>query len=1520
MSTKCISAMKIVLIAILTTLLSISYGAAYNKSWDQGHKCINPSGGESGWGRYDYNGKFKGNYGSKECCEILCKICPIYANTGQYQKTYTDLSVPGIGPALHIVRTYNSQDWTTSLLGKGWVFNLGKRLIITRNKDGQKIIGVLLETGEKNYYKEDIDGILTRLTDYGTAYDLIKNADNTYTIVNRDDSRYELREDGKIAKIIDQNHNELVFSYNSVGCLSRITNASGNYVDFQLGPNGKIASVSDNLGRTVVYTYDENGNLTSVTDPLGNTRQYVYNSENLLAQIIDARGNIVESATYDNNQPPRVSTFIEKGETYTIAYFDGRTEKTDSQGNKWTYYFNDLGIIERVVDPLGHETNRKHNKVTSTSVDWEEDANGNRTTYTYDADGNIASTTDPLGNTWNYTYVAGTDRLETETDPLGVVTRYEYDENGNLTGLIRDCTGSLENVTTYSYDANGNLIGETDPLGNTTHYQHNDDGKMTRITDSLGNVTAYTYDDLGNRITETDALGNTTTYEYDFLGRRTKLTNSLGNSVSYEYDAVGNLTAITDFNGNRYSFEYDAYGRRNKTTNAAGISWSSTYLNNYLENWTDECGSMTYYHYDLEGRIIMAIQKVGDTSNTADADDLVWQYSYDSEGNLLSETDPLGGTSTYTYDGDNRKVSETNPEGETTYYTYDALGNVTSKTYVTGITTEFTYDTLGRMIEQSDSLGVIMTLTHDGASRTKMIANSKGETKIFEYDAVGNVIKETDAMGRDTTYIYDGVSNLLSMTDRQGHTTYFEYDADGQLVKVVDALGNSKEYSYDQNGNQIAIKDPLGHATFYQFDQLNRLIKRTHADGSSEQFSYDCFGNLETYTNQKGEITHYVYDDLYRRTQIDYPGTSDDASFTYDKLNRILTAKNEDSLLSFEYDRIGRVTKSVQNGHVIQYAYDIANGTRTLRYPSGSTVVENYDQRGRLTAINDSYGSEIASYSFDSENHLVLKSISNRLISNYSYNPNGWCTNTTYQVNGEEIYNYDYVYSDEGHRLYKKSNHNLTSSETYSYDAKYRLVGFNRGRMDAQGIISDPDVDLSYSYDGVGNRATMANNGEVLSYVSNPTNGYQSLDGTFWAYDENGNLIDDSEYTYSYNPSNKLIKITEKSLGSAVVSYDYDALGRRWRKTEPTSTTEYVFDGATSTIIAEINGQGSASEIVHGLAPMAIVILRTDGSEYCYLTDISGSVLAVTDKEGNLLEQYSYNPFGELSINDAEGTSLSKSSIGNSFYYIGQTYQVHSSLYEFEARVYDPEHGRFLTFDPMGFIDGLNLYQYASNNPISYFDPSGLIKATASVTSPISYNYSGGFGLFDHTKTKVNSITMALKEAYTGRDCCRDGTIVKKGEAKEKKYEIDTITLSVQVPIYLNKKIYEPDKNGAVWWIQCHKPARLSSGYFPKQRAKTKPSGPGWRLKTLAGGKTHELTHRTQSEGWIRNYFSKLTSPNRTWCPPNTVQANKERSEWQKQLEKKYGADSFISTAIISEYSANPSIWEAEADDAQCGF
>jgi len=299
-------------VVMLLTLTWAPQSLAYNKSWDQGHQCTQVGAADGSWGRYAYDAQSpadrKGAYTSKECCELLCKICPVYANTGRLQETFVDLQLPGLGPSLTITRTYASQDWATSLLGHGWTFNFGKKLTIIRSRAGDKHVAVRQETGELNFFKEGPGGALELLADYGVQHDLTRNSDGTYTIANRNGTRQHVSADGKMTSIVDKNGNVLSFEYSSVGCLDRITNASENYVDLQLGPNGKIVSISDNLRRTIGYTYDDNGNLTASTNPMGYSTRYVYDSRNRLTQIIDARGNSVLAVTYDTHQPPRVAT------------------------------------------------------------------------------------------------------------------------------------------------------------------------------------------------------------------------------------------------------------------------------------------------------------------------------------------------------------------------------------------------------------------------------------------------------------------------------------------------------------------------------------------------------------------------------------------------------------------------------------------------------------------------------------------------------------------------------------------------------------------------------------------------------------------------------------------------------------------------------------------------------------------------------------------------------------------------------------------------------------------------------------------------------------------------------------------------------------------------------------------------------------------------------------------------------------------------------------------------------------
>jgi RHS repeat-associated protein len=101
---------------------------------------------------------------------------------------------------------------------------------------------------------------------------------------------------------------------------------------------------------------------------------------------------------------------------------------------------------------------------------------------------------------------------------------------------------------------------------------------------------------------------------------------------------------------------------------------------------------------------------------------------------------------------------------------------------------------------------------------------------------------------------------------------------------------------------------------------------------------------------------------------------------------------------------------------------------------------------------------------------------------------------------------------------------------------------------------------------------------------------------------------------------------------------------------------------------------------------------------YYYHFDVLGSVIALSNTSGNIVERYSYDVFGEPNR---------VSSVGNPYMFTGREYDPCTGLYYYRARYYKPLIGRFLQTDPLRKWSELNLYTYVKNNPINMTDPSG---------------------------------------------------------------------------------------------------------------------------------------------------------------------------------------------------------------------
>ena len=1156
-------------------------------------------------------------------------------------------------------------------------YNERHQIVSKTDKNGNKWQYEYDATGHPVGILDGNGDVVFRLTN-GTGwatnlYDLFLYKQRTYvpSVTTRTDGRgkkweYHYNKDGLLTKVVTPDNYITTYEYDPITLnLASETDCNGNTTSYEYDAMGNRTKVTDALGNETVYTYDPTFNLvTSMTDPDGDVTIYEYDTSGNLIKETDALGN-VSTYTYNTN-----------GNILTV---------TDCNGNITTYEYDIYGNRIKEKDALGCETHYAYdligNMLTRT------DANGHTITYEYDPLDRLKKETDPKWCTITYTYDGEGNRL-TVTDARGTTT-YEYDLRDRLVKI----TDAMGGVTAYTYDGNDNKIAETNARGFTNTYEYDPQNRLIKIIDAKLCVTMTTYDCAGNKISETDGNGHTTTFEYDELNRLVKTTDVLGYTTTYTYNGAGTAGCPT------------CSGPTAGSSLIAGV--------------TDANGKVTCYKYDKLDRQIKVIRKVGDTDcGVIDADDVVTEYTYDCMGNRLTETDPNGNTITYSYNARYEVVQACNQEGECTQYTYDCVGNRLTETQPNGNVITYTYDEKDQLIDVNDSIGKVASYTYDCVGNRITEQDGNNNSTQYEYDPLNRLIKVTDPMGKFTTYEYDAIGNLLKVTDREGNQSSYAYDEVNRRITITDALGGVTTYEYDCIGNLVKITDCNGSATDYEYDSLNRLIKETYADGGIKEFTYDCVGNLMSRKDQNGVVTNYEYEDIYRLARRDYPGMNDDV-FTYDKGGRMLTADNLYSAVTFIYDGANRVTQTTQNGLAVTYTYDIANNKRTITYPGGKVVEEEMDKRDRLKTIKDAIDQIIAGNTYDHGNRITARTFLNTTDIGWNYNQNNWTTQLTHKKGATSLIDFGYDYDKEGNRLYAKKNHDTSNSEKYTYDALYRLIEFKRGILVGNDIPS-PGKECTWTLDCVGNwlkgPLTCPQSGGC-SITHNLVNEYTDICGIVQSHDDNGNLIDDNANTYEYDYENRLIKVTRKSDSVVLGEYRYDALSRRVKKESSGVVTSFVYDSAR--VIEERQGGFVVADYVYGGWIDEVITMDRGGNTYYYHTNALGSIVGLSDSAGDIVEHYRYDAYGKPEIfvgHGADGTWFTAddvvaaySTVGNPYLFTGRRLDEETRLYYYRARYYSAERGRFLQRDPLGYVDGMNLYEYVSSQPSMLIDPLGFL-------------------------------------------------------------------------------------------------------------------------------------------------------------------------------------------------------------------
>ncbi|PIR16399.1 MAG: hypothetical protein COV46_08445, partial [Deltaproteobacteria bacterium CG11_big_fil_rev_8_21_14_0_20_49_13] len=1151
-----------------------------------------------------------------------------------------------------------------------------------------------------------------------------------------------------------------------IGKLHRIVDFAGRAVTFSYNDDLDLISVENPKGGKTTYTYSSgysedkgelNHNLISATDAKGQT--YLYNVYSVFDRVVKQQFGSEGWFEFEYHQVAAVSE-CNKAEQLTDVLY--RTVVRDRSENLTKYDFNCQGNPLKVEeftrsirpdDPDSYITTHAYNLdglITSTTY-----PEGNSVEFKYD------DVSQPSrGNLKEVKRIADPDRGG--GDPL--VTSYVYEPLYNKPVAITD---PKQRTIAIQYDSKGNAVSIERPMGLVRKFQYNDNGQVTKMIDEAGAVTDYLYKDdyiigsvqdavglaltksvvrdaLGNITSFTDANGNVFTYELDVLGHVTKEEDALGNITKYFYDENDKVEKIDRKNIDKWlttEFEYNILDRpilKKEEVDADHVIVTEYQydLNENLARVIQPEGNSMFIQYDERDLPYLVTKGYGskDASTTA--------IYYDYNKDPVKIIDGLGNAVSYTYDGFDHRIQEEDALGGKTLYQYDPLGLVVGveRNGKDGALFKeaFTYDDADRLIKSSEGDGTknyLYEYNPIGRPTKKIDPLNNGD--IYAYDAAGRLVAAIDAGGNQVSYIYDANGNALSEKHGEAdgvNALQYGYDPLNRLISKTDDLGNKWQYHYDGIDNLIKISDPNGNITAFEYDGIRRLVKKTENSSPLDTvvtgYEWDDNSRLVSATDANGNTTNFDYDSLNRKVSTDLPDGSlysveYDANsmakaysspagykvnFSYDPTGKLVKreiAQNGVYIGKDEigYDGIGRLTghgsydknglqlqtssygydlfnnlvSNSQSGHSVVSGYNLSGDRTSLFYPSDVSLNLSVDSMGRLAGVNEGTFGSISDITYAGLNRKASVDYANDSGAVFEYDDIARLNKQKWSgPNNSAIVNYVLDHDKVGNVLQDGNN-------IYQYDGIYRLTA---------------DKDHIYNYDKADNFTKIDNKVYAASNLNQYTEGL--------VYDDDGNLIQDSEFSYEYNWRGLITEAYNVSDGLLVASYEYDALGRRVSKQDAVSgdATRYIYDGWQLIEERDVNDNVKANYIYSGLdEPVAMM---KDGNIYYYHYNYQGSIVAVTNTAGEVVEKYAYDPFGNVTITDAVGNELGASTIENPFYFTGQILDSETGLYNFRNRYYNPKIGRFISRDPLGYADGMNLYAYVGNNPVNKTDPYGL--------------------------------------------------------------------------------------------------------------------------------------------------------------------------------------------------------------------